>query len=349
MGDVNAAGLSIKPQKQEFLSIQVLRGVAALSVVIFHSLMRFGTEVNALAAGVDIFFVISGFVMVASTDGKPLTPGTFLKRRLQRIVPLYWIALAATLVTIMVGVMDRPLPPPDEILKSFFFIFYTDSHSLKPLPFLGVGWTLNYEMLFYLLFAATMALGTLRQIFVLAVVFALAVAARKFIDPNNGFALRMTSPLPFEFLFGMCIAYFRPIILKVPTALLVIALTVGVAILIMDIQSARTITGGIPSAMIVAAAVGLERRLPWGAFKPALWIGNASYALYLFHGLVIDILLEFGPKVNIVVGTLFFTICSVISALLIYSFIEKPIMNFMRSISTAKRSSIGNENAATIS
>jgi exopolysaccharide production protein ExoZ len=324
------AHTSINTVHRKYASVQVLRGLAALSVVLYHALARFDTYISALAIGVDVFFVISGFVMVVSTNGKHVTRSRFLKKRIQRIVPLYWIALFATLVAIACHLIDRPMPPVSEIFKAFFFIFYTDSFFKQPVPFLGIGWTLNYEMLFYILFSISMFLGTARQIIVLSGIFLVAVLMRKFIDPADGFSLRMTSPLPFEFVMGMVVAYFREWLSKRRLAVLIGALTIGLVVIASDIQGARTLSGGIPSAMIVAALVGLDGMYPWESMRLPMAIGDASYALYLFHGLVIILIVPIIPSYFAIAGPIILIASSVVFSLLVYRFVERPIIDIFR-------------------
>src|SRR5262249_11870730 len=113
-------------------------------------------------AGVDLFFVISGFVMVhASSDlfGRPELRREFMWRRIIRIVPLYWIVSGVLLVHALIRYSDLAAAdlPPRVLIGSFFFI-PTMRPSGDILPLLGVGWTLNYEMAFYLLLACSLAL-----------------------------------------------------------------------------------------------------------------------------------------------------------------------------------------------
>ena len=151
--------------------LQVLRAVAALGVV-FHHLPIFlegklgltGVVPPLLlgAAGVDLFFVISGFIMVYSSEplfGRPHAPRVFLLRRLSRIVPLYWAATSFLLgYLLLVGVaFVRVNLPWDVILTSYAFIPFPRRDGLM-MPVLNVGWTLNYEMFFYLVFAAAILL-----------------------------------------------------------------------------------------------------------------------------------------------------------------------------------------------
>jgi exopolysaccharide production protein ExoZ len=90
------AELEIFMQKQELYSIQYLRAVASLSVLAFHLTDRYGGSPLVGSSGVDIFFVISGFIMWVTTADRQVTPAEFAKRRIVRIVPNYWIATVAT-------------------------------------------------------------------------------------------------------------------------------------------------------------------------------------------------------------------------------------------------------------
>ena len=151
--------------------VQVLRGLAALAIAALHAQAdaRALAEARGLgftpllhlpwAAGVDVFFVISGLIMVHASRGlfaREGARGTFLKRRLARIVPLYWavtlLYLAVALTT--PALLNSALLDPAPILASFLFIPFTRPDGAVQ-PLYSLGWTLNFEMLFYVLFAAT--------------------------------------------------------------------------------------------------------------------------------------------------------------------------------------------------
>jgi len=155
-------------------SIQILRGLAALAVTIAHTNgevswwavnLHYENPMPGLvtgAAGVDLFFVISGFIMVYTTAesfGTPTASGVFLLRRIIRIVPLYWIATFLFLAYIvrighswaMEGIGDK------NVLCSFVFIACPRPNGGYA-PALEVGWSLNYEMFFYLCFAVALLL-----------------------------------------------------------------------------------------------------------------------------------------------------------------------------------------------
>src|SRR5215467_2504234 len=150
-------------------AIQFLRALAAAAVVAFHVRFDFVNNVsppgflpaafNLGAAGVDLFFVISGFVMVYSSEslfGRPNAPATFLLRRIVRIVPLYWLMTSVMLAYVLARGFGPSDASPQLALASYFFIPYRrPSGAMDPLY--GIGWTLNYEMFFYVVFAVAMA------------------------------------------------------------------------------------------------------------------------------------------------------------------------------------------------
>ncbi len=144
-------------------SIQALRGVAGLMVVAYHTSGLAGLSpdrpplMSPLQGGVDIFFVISGFVMVSATYGRDVTPWKFMRARLERILPQFWLALSVMLVVRLT--QQAGLPPMSEIVRAYLFIPYTNSANHQPVPFLSPGWTLSYELYFYALFALTLRCG----------------------------------------------------------------------------------------------------------------------------------------------------------------------------------------------
>ena len=155
--------------------VQILRAVAAVMVVLLHaqSLLALQGEARGLsmspvtalplAAGVDLFFVISGFIIVYASEplfGAAGGGATFLKRRLLRIVPLYWFALSLRLAVLLAGaaVGQAAAPRLADVAASYLFIPF-DTRGFGPdypFPILDLGWTLNYEMMFYLVFAGAM-------------------------------------------------------------------------------------------------------------------------------------------------------------------------------------------------
>ena len=152
----------MKPSSR-YYSVQALRGFAALLVVVYHATKMVHDRINPLfspfaagGAGVDIFFAISGFVIVitASPDAEnPESWSGFLWRRLVRIVPLYWLLTTVKLITLLISpdLAQHSGVSIGHVIASYLFIpAWNVEH--KALPLLTVGWTLSYEMFFYLLF-----------------------------------------------------------------------------------------------------------------------------------------------------------------------------------------------------
>jgi exopolysaccharide production protein ExoZ len=169
--------------------IEALRGIAAVQVLLSHvSPAKFGH-----AWGVDLFFLISGYVMVGASEDTP-SPGVFLARRISRIIPLYWLATIAVFVLTLIVPHAFASTKADllDLIRSLAFIPYVKASGLAE-PVLYVGWTLNYEMFFYALFAASLFLS--RNVGRLAVVIALVILS------GAGFAIRPTGVIA-EFYTG---------------------------------------------------------------------------------------------------------------------------------------------------
>jgi exopolysaccharide production protein ExoZ len=140
---------------EKLVSIQHLRGLAVLGVVVFHALQWEWIPFEPGQAGVELFFIISGFVMWHTTAGRQQKPGAFLARRAARVVPLYWLASLTALAMVLIwpGVIPNVVPDLKHVLLSLAFIPHPDPNG-NPFPLLNPGWTLNYEAFFYLVFAA---------------------------------------------------------------------------------------------------------------------------------------------------------------------------------------------------
>jgi len=198
------------------LSIQVLRFIAALSVVIFHAHLLLSRKLpghvpNRVdhafavgASGVHIFFVISGFVMVYTSWRSRLTPGGFLKRRLIRIYPIYW--LVGTLYLVAHLLLEHPYDLRFAELAGAALLL----PGYSPLV-IGPGWTLSYEMWFYLCFTAALFAGVRAGLFFLTAFYALAVVAGALLHPTTPWGYLATNSLLIEFLAGgwLAIAFLR--------------------------------------------------------------------------------------------------------------------------------------------
>jgi exopolysaccharide production protein ExoZ len=278
------------------VQIQALRGLAAIAVASVHlnqvGLMLAGRNEDpimlyALASGVDLFFVISGFIMVYSSRylfGAPRAQAVFIERRLARIVPLYWATTPLAIV-----VMSLPVSWP-ALLGSYFFIPYRDSMS-RIVPINGVGWTLNFEMFFYALFALAIVLPRGAAVPAVCATLAAAVAAGLAFQPQYAPLQFWSDPIILEFGFGMLIAIAFLRKWRMPGMLcIVLFVAAGTAVFFsaprMVPSGQRVVVWGIPAAiMVAAAALGPQSRKNW-ATDIAVALGNSSYSIYLLHPLV---------------------------------------------------------------
>jgi exopolysaccharide production protein ExoZ len=272
--------------------IQVLRFIAAVAVVAFHALgappKGFEVPESAISLvlsyggrGVDLFFVISGFIIFYATQGSGLTPAEFLRRRVERIVPLYFFVIFA--VTMLAVTLPATFGTPDwytprHILKSLAFVAFTDGE----MPVVYVGWSLEYEMYFYLAVALLMA--ATRDVWrnIVVIFSALALAGRL---PGVGSALGnyafFVDPMILEFVLGVIVGHVF-VNGRVGWPMPVAAACAIAALLVTD-PTSRVIVSGVPFAGLVAAAAFVSRRrvnpsLPERALAR---LGDASYSIYL--------------------------------------------------------------------
>jgi exopolysaccharide production protein ExoZ len=192
--------------------IQYLRGVAAMMVVWYHSVGQIAETKNFIGIyefghyGVDLFFVISGFIMLVTTWDKPITPIAFIGHRIRRVVPLYWAATLAMVAAAIVapGLFKTLHFDAASLAKSLFFIPY-DSLSFPGtiFPLLTPGWTLDYEMFFYALFAASLWAPREWRVSLMVGALVALVAGGYLLHPASIPMQTYTSPRLLEFGAGM--------------------------------------------------------------------------------------------------------------------------------------------------
>lgn len=288
-------------------SIQALRGVAVLLVLARHLLAmeeHYGGGEMALPqlfklgdSGVDIFFVISGFIMVVISRGRFQVPGafgSFLYKRAIRIYPLYWLYSLAVLSVFLIapGLVRAMKNGYVDLVASFFLL-----PQIFP-PLLGQGWTLTHEVYFYLMFALALLLPEKRlSRFLLLWGLFVAVGYNIYISIpalfDNASIKMATNPITMEFIFGACAALGLRRGWQRGDWL---ALIGGCALLPassfffdpLDIEGLRFFCFGLPALLILYGAVSLEQR---GRLRCPQWlqtIGDASFSIYLSHILVVS-------------------------------------------------------------
>jgi len=330
--------------RRTYRLIQVLRAVAALMVVLHHATILLGLQNHTGAnwvnggAGVDIFFVISGFVMTVSSA--PLLASkhparTFLARRLERILPMYWLVttLKVLLVLAVPALAMRALGTPWHVLGSYLMF---PSYE----PVLIVGWTLNFEMAFYVLFAVALAwrkpvLRVAAPVLVLAALLAVAPPHR-----DAHLIPFYENTMVLEFLFGMLLAKALPFVRRIPFPVAIGLVGAGFLTLVLweapNFSVWRGILWGVPALAVVGGAVALERRLGQRSPRWLLELGDASYSIYLMHGLALPAigvaLAHVPPGLAVETGALLFgiVVCCTAAGWLTYRLVERPITRWFK-------------------
>jgi exopolysaccharide production protein ExoZ len=345
------SGSSASRARHDLLTVQALRAIAALLVVAYHAIGEWGTHVvgrdaDSLwgngSAGVDVFFVISGLVMVISAArvaDKPNPGWRFLRQRLTRILPLYWVVTSAKIAAVLAlpALVARTQLDLPYVLGSYALLPVHDATGTIR-PVLPVGWTLSYEMLFYLLVALALALRVplLRVAAPVLLAFAgFALMVRPEWPPIYGFA----NTIVLEFLFGVLIGLWLQHDRRLPHAGLATVLLVGGFALLLSVPAAaalRPLNWGLPAAAIVLGAVALE---PWLAPRLPRWLlasGDASYSVYLTHGFAIPVVFLLARRAGLAPAPLL--IVTLVGGLLVSALLgqathivlERPAMAWFR-------------------
>ena len=344
-----ASSPTVPPRAHRVDSIQYLRALAALLIVVYHLQPRLerlgwsGAWPGWLSAGVDIFFVISGFIMWVTTAERPTRPLSFIWHRFVRIAPLYYLftVLMVLLLLAVPSIAGEGRLSPWHVLASFGFWPTAQPLSGRLEPVLPQGWTLNYEMFFYVLFALSLLLAPIARLFTMLAGLGGIAIAGVLLDPAQGALDFYTNGIIIEFAFGLLIgAAFtsgaqlpRPVAL----ALLVVGLIATPLSLTLFYSLPRAVIWGIPAAAIVGGAAFAERARPVFRSPLLLLLGNASYSLYLSHGLTLSVLGFFWARLRLG-GTglaagafsMVAIIATCVVGALIYRLVEAPLTRMLR-------------------
>ena len=342
-----------------FRLIQILRALAALMVVAHHTTIMLGQR-NYLpignwlngASGVDIFFVISGFVMTISTAPlqSPPTSGarsaphparTFLARRLERVVPMYWLVTTVKVVVLLLvpALGLNALGSVRHVVGSYlFWPSYNPEHAVEPV--VVVGWTLNYEMAFYLLFALALAFRR-RPLWVIApALVGLSLWRLTHVLHGPIWLDFYLNTMVLEFLFGMLLGHALPWVRRVPWPVGLLLILGGLLPLFFWREPVaaieRGLFWGVPALAVVGGALSMEGR--WGALSPRwmLELGDASYSIYLIHtfalpavGLLLNRFHHAWPG-EIAVSLVAAIVLSTLAGELAYRLVERPVTNWFK-------------------
>jgi exopolysaccharide production protein ExoZ len=337
-------------QPQYVESIQAGRGIAALLVVIHHAAQK----AHALSGGaiplfdfgiigVDIFFMISGFIIYFVTANKTMTHVEFMEKRIIRVFPLYWgLSLLALVVFILAPkLINSNAQEPTDIAASFF-LWPTSA------PYLvNNGWTLTYEIIFYGLWALV-ALPTAKP--KNAYLACLALVAASFIGLLSGLDYKvMNFSLFLEFAFGVAIGVaFKKGLIRQSTPVSIVLMAAGAFLAHLAISEGlgsselRGFALAIPSAMIFFGLISLGSF--WARLRVILAIGDSSYSLYLFHPFILVAipltvkLLGFTSVPQILAISVAICIASIWASHMVYRFVEFPLTQMMRGMIKSAKS-----------
>lgn len=355
---------NVLPRKLD--GLQVGRAVAALSVVLTHSVAYpYGGHAphawHLLGRyGVTLFFVISGFIMVHTTGAGPFDPRRFMANRIRRIVPIYFFANAVLVVMTLVapGAFRRTVFNAGHILRSLLFIpSYEPSGTGFIWPFFRLGWTLNYEMFFYVCFAALFALGAGRRALALSALF-IGLILLGAVHPFTAAIPRFYTQIDvLGFVAGVVLG---TVGLKGGFRLRWIAMTVALAgslvgyvYLAIHYDAIKDIVwtqvAMVAVCMVhIALFVLLIDRAGVRAPRWLTFIGDASYSLYLFHmfaiGAVSAVAHRLSPSLTIpLMGVA--VVASLVTGTLAYRFVESPLNRLVRGRRPLTAAQIGDDAA----
>ena len=306
-------------------NIQALRAFAALNVVLFHIIgtsKAHGFEPKWIsilegwsANGVDIFFVISGFIMVYVQQIKQKDAISFAVGRVTRIAPVYWALTSIPILSalFLTTSSNISLAFLTKMITSLLFISRLTGHDG---PTIYVGWTLEYEMLFYLIFAVSLLLKKPILQFSSVTIAVLAIAT---FAPIN--------PIIIEFVFGMMVAqlFLHQKGAKLGNTLFIAGCTALLISIFWETSINRVIIWGIPAALIVYSVCNM----PQTGNKLLLHVGNASYSTYLVQVFTIPVFYKFcSLSATSLPSDVLALLCLVYTAIIgsvVYIFLERPL------------------------
>lgn len=338
-------------------NLQILRALAALSVVVAHAFHETraiantggGEAAGRLAFGVDIFFVLSGFIMAHTSAGEFGQPGAslrFFTRRCARVIPLYWLLTSALLLgsAAAPSLLNVPVGGVGHIVDSYLFI--PDLRAPGEVrPVMALGWTLNYEMLFYVIFSIALLTPIRYAMVWLSAQMAVMALGHLIVDPSHVAASFWTDPIILEFLFGVYVALMFRAGWRVGGGVAAAMFTLGLAGFVplggLD-QLAPFLRNGVPAALLVAAAAlgpaASASRLVLGAVA----LGDASYSLYLVHPFVLrPARLVWMKTVGAHLPAVLFAPCAVAACIAVGFFVyrraERPLTGYAQGLLRRRR------------
>jgi exopolysaccharide production protein ExoZ len=316
-------------------SIQYLRAFAALAVVVFHAGEKSGLHFTIGAAGVDVFFVVSGFIMMAISDARAASPGKFFRNRLMRIVPIYWAATLLMIAGAFAGAFPNLVLSLPHVLGSLLFLPVASPSTGALWPVLVQGWTLNYEIFFYAVFALTLFARPTARLPLLALVFGTLVALGLIMPPENPSLAFYTAPVVLEFVAGAALAklWQRGTVPPARIGLALICLSIAgfAAIQIFKLEFDAWSCGPL-AIMLVTGALSLEKSRSVPRIPALAYLGDASYSIYIWHTFAVSVAVKILSTTSLApaAATTIAVVAGTLIGVLAYEALERPMQALVR-------------------
>ncbi|MDR2583302.1 MAG: acyltransferase [Fibromonadaceae bacterium] len=328
-------------------SIQLLRAVAALSVVYAHCTYECYNLPNFGHFGVDIFFIISGFIIAYMVSKN--TEYFFIKRII-RIVPLYFlVTIVITLAAIdSLNFISRTISVSD-FIRSIFFVPSESGNSGSPI--ISQGWTLNYEIFFYVIVTFCIIFAKKYITIICSLILALIIIGLNWLNPENYIMAYYKETMSLEFIYGIGLYHFYKYVNtskiqfnKTAKIIILPALAIisyGALIFNNFASHSEYLFRGIPALILVASILFLEENIKnTKIIQFGVKLGEASYTMYLIHFLIINFLgKNFNKIIDIndilvieLIKIIITFIVIIFFSIIIHRFIDNPIQNYFRNM-----------------
>jgi exopolysaccharide production protein ExoZ len=351
-------------------SVQALRGIAALAVMLFHFRSKINYPSYPIgdwlfihgAVGVDLFFVISGFIMVYTSHDTSkhgvYEVASFYVKRFSRVYPVLFVVLWVAFLSYGALSIFHEADKAQNFLRGFLVMpVYTDSAPayMNDSGIVGVRWTLNYEMFFYLIFGLCLLLGKKRWIALyigmsffligLPVIAGKALTMNENVGYDFGYSYLnlITNPLIWEFMLGTTVALVYPFIRKykgyTTRALLVASTVYCVWVLMGGYRAAHgVLNAGLPFALLLLFILIEEETVDRYTPEILVKLGGISFSLYMVHTSVGTRLTKFiedlaGPGYGEGFAIFFAeSMLSIYVAYILYLLVEKGLSGKVRNV-----------------